>query len=279
MKEFLKLTAETAKNANQPDSADYMKDGLLHCCKCNTPKQCRVNLFDEMHIVSCMCACENQKYESEIRSRKEQEAQEHKERLRSVCFSTSKKFYHASFENDNHEGDPKIMQIFREYTEHFQEALEKNHGLLIFGNVGTGKSYAAACICNAVIDRGYSAHFTTFSQIKNALWNADKHEYMAEIAGYDLLVLDDYGAESDTAYTDEIVISVLDTRANSGKPMIVTTNLTQAELSDTENIRKERALSRIIGNCIPVRYVGDDRRKKNKSEQAEFFRKLKENML
>ena len=35
--------------------------------------------------------------------------------------------------------------------------LEHNNGLLFWGNVGTGKTFAAACIANALIDNGVPA--------------------------------------------------------------------------------------------------------------------------
>ena len=36
---------------------------------------------------------------------------------------------------------------------HFDEMLEKNQGLLFYGDVGTGKTFAAACIANYLLER------------------------------------------------------------------------------------------------------------------------------
>ena len=47
---------------------------------------------------------------------------------------------------------------------------------------------------------------------------------------YPLLILDDFGMERGTEYGLEQVYSVIDSRYQSGKPLIATTNLTLEEL-------------------------------------------------
>ena len=45
------------------------------------------------------------------------------------------------------------MEKARAYVDHWPEAFKRNVGLLLFGDVGTGKSFAAGCIANALLDR------------------------------------------------------------------------------------------------------------------------------
>ena len=52
--------ASAAAKANPRKLGDFMQDGLLHCGKCKTPKQCRVTVCGEEHTVSCMCQCREQ---------------------------------------------------------------------------------------------------------------------------------------------------------------------------------------------------------------------------
>ena len=60
---------------------------------------------------------------------------------------------------------------------------------------------------------------------------------------------------------DEIVQSIIDSRYRSGKPLIVTTNLTAQELKNPLDIRKQRVYSRLFEMCIPIEVKGKDRRK------------------
>ena len=39
------------------------------------------------------------------------------------------------------------------YVDHWPQAFKRNIGLLLFGDAGTGKSFAAGCIANALLDR------------------------------------------------------------------------------------------------------------------------------
>ena len=36
--------AKAAAQNHKPNEGDYIKDGLLYCGKCNTPKQCEVEM-------------------------------------------------------------------------------------------------------------------------------------------------------------------------------------------------------------------------------------------
>ena len=45
------------------------------------------------------------------------------------------------------------MAKVRTYADHWPEAFKCNVGLLLFGDVGTGKSFAAGCVANALLDR------------------------------------------------------------------------------------------------------------------------------
>ena len=55
------------------------------------------------------------------------------------------------------------------YVEHWKEAYRDNTGLLLFGDVGTGKSFFAGCIANALLDRDVPVLMTNFPSILNRL--------------------------------------------------------------------------------------------------------------
>ena len=68
------------------------------------------------------------------------------------------------------------------------------YGLLLFGNVGTGKTYAAGCIANALIDRMISVLYVGMSNVVNRMqgnFGADRDSYIKQLMRPDLLILDD----------------------------------------------------------------------------------------
>ena len=101
-------------------------------------------------------------------------------------------------------------------------------GLLLWGDVGTGKTFIAACIANALIEQGVAVLMTNFSKILNQLsatFNEDRNKYIENMNGYSLLIIDDLGIERNSEFALEQVFNVIDSRYRSKKPLIVTTNL------------------------------------------------------
>ena len=51
------------------------------------------------------------------------------------------------------------------YVGHWPQAFKRNIGLLLFGDVGTGKSFAVGCIANALLDRDVPVLMTNLPTI------------------------------------------------------------------------------------------------------------------
>lgn len=273
--QILDEVSEICKENFTANAGDFEKDGLLHCGKCNTPKQCRIEINGTIRTEFCMCDCENKAYLQERKNLEAMQKRDLIERRRSICFHEHSALYDSKFSLDNGEGDRNAFRIFKNYADNFKTALDENHGLLIYGNVGSGKTFAAACIANQAIDNGFTAYFTNFAEIKNNLWNAkDKQAFVNDVCSYDLLVVDDFGTESDSSYTNEIVTNIFDTRVTKQKPMILTSNLTPEQLKKGGAIEYQRIISRVLGNCMAIKYVGDDRRSIGRTRHYDFYQKL-----
>lgn len=273
--QILDEVSEICKENFTANAGDFEKDGLLHCGKCNTPKQCRIEINGTIRVEFCMCDCENQAYLQERSKLKAMQKRDLIERRRSICFNEHSALYDSRFSLDDGEGDRNAFRIFKNYADCFETALAENHGLLIYGNVGSGKTFAAACIANQALEDGYTAYFTNFTEIKNNLWNAEnKQAFVNDVCSYDLLVIDDFGTESDSSYTSEIVTNIFDTRVNKQKPMILTSNLTPEQLKKGGEIEYQRIISRVLGSCMAIKYVGDDRRSIGRTRHYDFYRKL-----
>lgn len=243
------------------EDGDYIKDGLLFCGKCHTPKQTRVEILGQIREPMCLCKCEQEKREAEEERRKRHDAQERVKRLRKVGFPDSE-MEKWTFEMDDMSNE-KLSSVARRYVEHFDQMREKGKGLLLYGSVGTGKTFISACIANALIESGHPCLVTNFARLTNTLTGMyeGKQEYMDSLNGFDLIVIDDLASERDTEYMGEIVQSIIDARYRTGKPLIITTNLTSDELKYPKDVRKQRIYSRLFEMCVPVEVKGKDRRR------------------
>lgn len=146
-----------------------------------------------------------------------------------------------------------LSKAARAYAENFQPALEQ-HGIMFTGNVGTGKTFYACCIANAVIDRGCTAWVTTLQPLVRALCSYESAEkILARIRKVDLLVLDDLGSTALNDFTTDKIFEIVDERYRSGKPLIVTTNLNPDEAWKS-SIGMRRIFDRLRERCRILTY-------------------------
>lgn len=243
----------------EPD--DYIgEDGLLYCGKCHTKKQTRIFLLGEERTPPCLCKCRQEQREREEAEHKRILFEDKVKRLRQMGFP-EREMQEWTFANADGSNE-KLISAAQRYVDNFKEIRKNGKGLLLFGTVGTGKTFISACIANALIDRGYPVLMTNFARIANTvsgMWEG-KQEYYDSLNDYQLLVLDDLAAERKTEYMSEIVFNVVDARYRAGLPLIVTTNLTSEELKHPADISYQRTFSRLLEMCVPVKVDGKDKR-------------------
>ena len=172
--------------------------------------------------------------------------------------------YDYTFANNN--GQNPLMDKARAYVENWKEAYKNNTGLLLFGDVGTGKSFFAGCIANALLDRDVPVLMTNFPTILNRLtgmFSEDKADFIASFDEYDLLIIDDLGVERSTEYAMEQMFFVIDSRYRSRRPMIITTNLKLSELKNPPDLAHARIYDRILERCAPILFDGKNFREEN----------------
>ena len=263
--------------AQEAEPGDYTGgDGLLYCGKCRQPKEAYFaegkTLFGrDRHPKECDCKrADREKREAADR---EQKHREEVERLKRKGF-TDPAMREWTFENDN--GKCPQMEKARRYVEQWEQIKDGNHGMILWGSVGTGKSYLAGCIANALMEKEVSVCMTNFALILNDLAAnyKDRNEYISRLCRFPLLILDDFGMERGTEYGLEQVYNVIDSRYRSRKPLIVTTNLTLEELQNPEDTPHARIYDRLIEMCTPVRITGENFRKAAAREKMEQLKKL-----
>ena len=176
------------------------------------------------------------------------------------------------------EENRKMYRIARKYTENFPTMLKKGQGLLLYGDVGSGKSFTAGCIANFLIEKMRPVVMTSFIQILEECmrFGEDANMKIQTMMLADLLVIDDLGTERGTDFAIEKVYEVIDARYRSGKPIILTTNLDLGYMQRCEDIRYSRIYDRIFEMCYPVKAVCPSWRKKQAVARFDEMKRLVE---
>ena len=210
MPDILEELSQKAQS-NMQDQGDYIENGLLHCGKCHTTKQCVVQLFGQNKIVYCLCKCEKEKRDKELAEYLRDEELRHIEQLK-ISGIQDRNIYNFTFENAE---ENSYINKARKYCENWEEIYKNNNGLLLWGDVGTGKTFMAGCIANELIKNKVPVMMTSLVKIINNLQGfviADKNEYLNSLNRFNLLILDDLGAERQSDFALEQVFNVIDSR-------------------------------------------------------------------
>lgn len=257
---MIDMVAAVAERGAERETEYMGPDGLLRCTACNGPRQTIITPPFEgakPRTVRCWCSCPT----AQDRAREVEKRVLREQRL-AVCFAGMEDLKKARFEADDGLQNQDLVADARAYASQFPHHLRENNGLLYYGPVGTGKTFLAACIANAVIDQGYKVRMTNFSTVADELWSAkEKATYIADLCNYPLLILDDLGVERKSEYMQEMVYKVINARYASGKPVIITTNLTPDELTKADEMGYARTYDRLIETCTPVNVGGRSRRR------------------
>lgn len=270
MTEEICALLKNAMGDAKPAEDEYIhpESGLIYCRKCDTPRQLVVKkpFGSGYFFPRTMCRCQS---EADKRRKEAEEQHERMERIKrhKAHGLQGISLYDYTFANDN--GTNPVMNKARSYVRNWPEAFKKNLGLLLFGDIGTGKSFFAGCIANALLEQEVPVLMTSFPTILNrlaGLSGEDRVKYFDRLDEYDLLIIDDLGVERDTSYASEQIYNVIDGRYRCKKPMIITTNLKLEELKVPSDLLHARIYDRILERCAPILFDGPNFRKAGAAE-------------
>ena len=268
------LTNQVPTRELQPDEYFHESDRLIYCAKCHTPRQGRYTLQGRVFMPPIRCKCQQKLYNQEETKRKLLEKQAEIERMKASGLQ-DKALYDYTFDKDN--GINPEMAYAHKYVENWEDMKANSSGLLLWGNVGTGKSFFAGCIANALLEKGVPVLMTNFSRILNTLTGMhfeDRNQFIDSLNRYSLLIIDDLGIERNSEFALEQVFNVIDSRYRSKKPLIVTTNLTLAELNSAPDVAHRRIYDRILERCAPIRINNRNIRQVNASANLQEAKKI-----
>jgi DNA replication protein DnaC len=161
--------------------------------------------------------------------------------------------------------DPAVVREVRRYADRVGEKLDAGRGLWFMGDVGTGKTTLAMLVSKAALDAGRSVAIYSLprllAEIRKTYDDGADRSYLGlldRLAAVDLLHIDDVGAERTSEWVLEQLYSIINTRYEDERAIVVTTNLDHEQLREQIG---ERTVSRLVEICgDPLPLYGSDRR-------------------
>ena len=234
----------------------------LFCGVCHEPKGITVELFNGkmdrtvMRLMPVACECARKRYAE----KRADESSWNRDTMRGEAGSLS---LDCTFRDT--EKTPEMDKCWK-YIQKWDEMRDNNIGLLFWGGNGPGKSHAAHCIANELLNRDppVNVYVKTFAAILAGKF--DKSEVIERVHSAGLVVFEDLGAERGNDYAFETIFAIVDERYQTRKPTIVTTNLTWTEIQnpldeqERPDRRRKRIYDRIVEMCVPIQFHGASRR-------------------
>ncbi|NCB32960.1 MAG: hypothetical protein EOM64_03590 [Erysipelotrichia bacterium] len=153
-----------------------------------------------------------------------------------------------------------------------------SRGVYLYGNMGTGKTYLAACASNYHARSNESCafvHYPSFCGRVSALTRTGEYRTEAERMTYaSFLVIDDIGAEEVTDRNRALLLSILDARMQNRRCTWFTSNDDFSSLKNhfiltghgEDTMEAARIMERIKALSIQIHLIGADRRDDNRSK-------------
>ncbi|MGP8155512.1 MAG: ATP-binding protein [Candidatus Acidiferrales bacterium] len=184
------------------------------------------------------------------------------------------RYRHCDFENfetDNEiEGAPReeleswnrslaqAKLVVQRFTAEFPAGAE--HGLLLMGPCGVGKTHLAVAALKEIVLRGHSGLFYDYRELLkeiqdsyNAESQATEMSVLEPVLKAEILVLDDTGSSKPSLWALETVGHVLNTRYNESRVTILTTNFLDSDAANSAGPgAREASGGRVAGMRPPA---------------------------
>ena len=166
------------------------------------------------------------------------------ERLNSALVGSgiTPRFADSTFDNYRVEGNQsaaRALTLCKSYVDQFAENYQAGRSLILTGNLGTGKTHLASGMVRAVITQHRATALIVsaaevirvFKSTMDRSASYSDRDLLIELAGFDLLVIDEVGAQAGTAYELGLLHEVIDRRYQLVVPTVLVSNLAAEDLS------------------------------------------------
>lgn len=172
------------------------------------------------------------------------------------------------------EGDPGFREKIREILLSLEAIYSEGQSYAFVGNVGVGKSYAAASILKMAIVQGFSAFYITMSELINTNLSSetDSNTFLSSLLEVDFLILDEmdlrwiHPSEKSAQIFSSTLEYLLRSRFQNKLPTVICSNT--IDLNDIFSENFVKAFDSLREQYIKVIYVaGKDYRKHGRTSR------------
>ncbi len=166
-----------------------------------------------------------------------------------------------------------IIKYMKDFINKFGTDKRKK-GLYLCGSFGSGKSYLMSALINELSKKGYSSIILYYPNLLSSLkasFNTEDFDIKLDsIMKCDLLLIDDIGAENNTTWSrDEILSTILQYRMDNELSTFFTSNLNLEELEEhlkitnngSESVKARRIIERIKQLSTYMELISENKRK------------------
>jgi DNA replication protein DnaC len=193
-----------------------------------------------------------------------------RKRAAAVAGRLPKRFREVSFDREPvvsiERRNPALIREVRAYARNIGERLDEGRGIWFVGGVGTGKTTLAMLISKAAMEADRTVAIYSLPRLLGLLRDTydddapfSLHELIGRLCDVDLLHVDDVGAEQSSPWVLEQLYTIVNTRYEDGRAILLTTNLDRKELEEQIGPRTVSRIHEICGG-EPLPMWGEDHR-------------------
>lgn len=215
------------------------------------PKNKRVDIG----LIGVPCKCQRDYNEGLAKAEKNKDRQSAIKKNQIECFPVPR----MRTETFDKYKENMHIRTAKKYEKKFAEMYANGKGLVLCGKAGAGKTIAAICLANALLQREFKVLFKMQQEI--TFCDIDRRQEMLEsLTECSVLIIDDFNLDTIKDYGNELLFYIIDGRVKRKKPTILTTNHTKEAIMDASDV-DNRLFSRIVESSYIVEDSKNDYRR------------------
>lgn len=246
----------TTNNELRCYEGEYLKDGIPHCMKCNTPRWA----VYEQYKVRCKCRCQMEEIERQEELERQEKLKQYLKELKDKSL-LGERYKDATFDSIEiiNEEHLKVVNRLKKYCEGFKEH-NKGLGIYLFGLKGSGKTLLTASMLDKLNSQFIECMFTNIHKIKEELLSIDmkrQKNFLNRVTTVPVLFIDDFATESfkkngEDNWVQDIVYDIVNTRYNNMLPIIYTSNCSLKQCLEEKGVL-EKTIDRIFETTVQIK--------------------------
>jgi DNA replication protein DnaC len=193
-----------------------------------------------------------------------------RKRAAAVAGRLPKRFREVGFDREPvlsiERANPYVVRDVRSYVRDISRRLAEGRGMWFVGDVGTGKTTLAMLVSKAAMEADHTVAIYSLprllAMLRDSYGESAAHsltDLIDRLCAVELLHIDDVGAEQTSPWVLEQLYTIVNTRYEDGRAIVLTTNLDDAALTQQIGARTVSRIYEMCGDPMPM--FGEDRRR------------------